>query len=231
MQISRGISYTKAAAPQVHEKLRALIVSGGLQPGARLSETEIASQYDVSRQPVREAFIKLSEEQLVSVRPQRGTFVTRISVTAVLTARFIREAVEADIVRRVAEMASDAQLARLAACLSGQRAAVSAGNAASFITLDDTFHRLLAEMAGQSTAWEYLDGLKTQMTRVRHISAREFAPEKLVDQHEDVLTELRRRDANAAETKMRKHLRQITLDLPGIVQAHPDFFNTQETET
>src|SRR5690554_5571253 len=86
-----------AAAPAVARPDRA----GRPVPGTRISETELAAAYEVSRQPVREAFIKLAEEGLLAVRPQRGTFILRISIPAVLTARFIREAVEADIVRHV----------------------------------------------------------------------------------------------------------------------------------
>ena len=79
-----------AVSPQLHRLLRDQIIRGEIPPGARISETEIASSWSVSRQPVREAFIKLAEEGLVEVRPQRGTFVTLISVPAVMTARCLR---------------------------------------------------------------------------------------------------------------------------------------------
>ena len=69
-----------------------------LQPGQALSETEISKQFGVSRQPVREAFIKLAEAGLVEIRPQRGTFVVPITQRDVLQARFIREAVEVAVV-------------------------------------------------------------------------------------------------------------------------------------
>ena len=85
------------AAAQMHALLRRRIVTGDLRPGMRLSEQDIADQYDLSRQPVREAFIRLAAEGLLEVRPQRGTFVTRINMDWVLDTRFIREATEADI--------------------------------------------------------------------------------------------------------------------------------------
>jgi DNA-binding GntR family transcriptional regulator len=53
--------------------LRSAIVTLQLKPGQALSETEIAQRFRVSRQPVREAFIKLAEAGLIEVRPQRGT--------------------------------------------------------------------------------------------------------------------------------------------------------------
>ena len=61
------------AAAQMHALLRRRIVTGDLRPGMRLSEQDIADQYDLSRQPVREAFIRLAAEGLLEVRPQRGS--------------------------------------------------------------------------------------------------------------------------------------------------------------
>ena len=75
---------------QLYRHLRSAIVRGELHPGQALSEAEIAKQFATSRQPVREAFIKLSEERLVVIQPQRGTFVIKISVDDVLDARFVR---------------------------------------------------------------------------------------------------------------------------------------------
>ena len=63
---------------QLHRHLRGAIIRGEIQPGQALSESEIAKQYSMSRQPVREAFIKLAEERLVVILPQRGTFVVKI---------------------------------------------------------------------------------------------------------------------------------------------------------
>ena len=107
-----------AVSTQLHRKLRDRIIICELAPGQRISAAEIASSYGLSRQLVREAFIKLAEENLVSVRPQRGTFIKRISVSAALAARFIREAVEADLVRKVAEVATPKMTASLNSQLS-----------------------------------------------------------------------------------------------------------------
>ena len=79
---------------RLYQALRQAIIRMVLAPGRALSEKEIADTFDVSRQPVREAFIRLSESGLLEVRPQRGTYVVRISEGAVMEARFVREAVE-----------------------------------------------------------------------------------------------------------------------------------------
>lgn len=224
----QGLEQGGAVGPQLHRLLRDRIVRGDLTPGARISETELAAAYEVSRQPVREAFIKLAEEGLVAVRPQRGTFILRISIPAVLTARFIREAVEADIVRRVAEVADDAAIAALDAQLAAQRALGPDASAEDFMVLDEEFHRTLTVLAGQGAVGDHLEELKTQMNRVRHISARQFARDRLIAQHAAVVDAIRAHDPQAAEAGMRLHLRGILDDLPEIVRALPDFFEGAE---
>lgn len=211
-------------APQLHGFLRDRIVTCELPPGHRVSETEFAKAFAVSRQPVREAFIKLAEEGLVIVRPQRGTFIRRISAPAVLTARFIREAVEADIVHLVASNATPEVLGELDRQIAQQRKVAEADDPAAFMRLDEFFHQTLAKFAGEASVSDYMKGLNTQMNRVRYISARQFAPSKLVVQHAAIVEAIRAGDAAGAERIMRAHLREIIKDLPQIVEANPDYF-------
>ncbi|SSC65932.1 GntR family transcriptional regulator [Ciceribacter selenitireducens] len=220
-----ALEQSSAVGPQLYRLLRDRIVKGDLAPGARISESEIAASYKVSRQPVREAFIKLAEESLVEVRPQRGTYVRRISVPAVMTARFVREAVEADIVRAAAQAVTPNILALLEANLAAQRAVVDSDDPSRFMELDEAFHRLLAQAAGQPAIWDILEDLKTQMDRVRHISARQFPRERLIDQHAAVVAALRSGDPDAAEAQMRAHLKGVLTDLPAIAEAMPEFFD------
>ena len=87
-------------ARRIAEQLRDAIVTMRLKPGDTISESEIASRFGVSRQPVREAFIQLAEQELLRIRPQRPTEVVRISIRGVLNARFVREALEVAVARK-----------------------------------------------------------------------------------------------------------------------------------
>src|SRR5881392_3471372 len=111
---------------RVHALLRARITSLELPPGAPLSENELAAELDVSRTPVREALILLGEESLVDIFPMLGTFVSRISVDAVLEAQFMREALELAALREAVKRADDTDIAALRANLDAQRAAFEA---------------------------------------------------------------------------------------------------------
>jgi len=212
--------------PQLHAILRERIIRNELKPGTRISESEFAAAFSVSRQPVREAFIKLAEEGLVEVRPQRGTFISKISQAAVMDARFVREAIEADIVKLLAQARDPALAEELKKQLRDQRKA-AASDADRFILLDELFHRTLAEAAGKSRAWTLMEGLKSQMDRVRYLSLIRFPMGKLLRQHEAIAGRIAEGDAAGAEDAIRGHLREILNDLPAIAAEKPDLFETR----
>src|SRR5690554_3045378 len=159
------VDQSASLTPQLYRILRERIISADLMPGSRISEAEIASSYSLSRQPVREAFIKLAEDGLLEVRPQRGTYVRKISTAAVKDVRFVREAIEADIVALLADNPDTALMRELESQLREQKE-VAESEASRFIVLDERFHRTLAEAAGKAYAWKVIEQVKGQMDRV-----------------------------------------------------------------
>ena len=210
-------------APQLRTIFRTRIIRNDLKPMTKLSEPDFAKDYQVSRQPVREAFITLESEGLLEIRPQRGTYVKPIHVESVLAGRFVREAVEADIVRSLAEDPDSQLVAELRHQLKKQ-AATAKANPTEFIALDEYFHRTLANAAGVEKAWEYLDSIKAQMDRVRFISFLEFPISKLIKQHQNIVDMVEVGDVDAAEQSIRFHLREILSSLPKIQQLYPQYF-------
>lgn len=216
--------------PQLREVLRQQIVQNDLPPGARISEAEIAKQFETSRQPVREAFIKLAEEGLVEIRPQRGTVVRKIDPDEVLDARFVREAVEADIVSILAEKEGAGMIAELRRQL-GQQKAAAESSPKEFILADELFHRTLAIGAGKESVWEILQGLKAQMDRVRFLSFDLYRYDRLIAQHEQIIDRVEQGDVHGAKDATRRHLRAVLDDLPKIMRANPDVFTSQTQGT
>src|SRR5579871_5851370 len=81
-------------AGQVRAVLRRDIIAGRLLPRAMLSEQELSQRFGVSRTPIREALIKLAEENLIEIYPQYGSFVAPIKLREVFDAQFVRESLE-----------------------------------------------------------------------------------------------------------------------------------------
>ena len=231
MQADRITAVTLDASapitPQIYAQLRDAIIRNLFAPGDRISESEIARSCDVSRQPVREAFIRLAGEGLLAILPQRGTVITKINYTDVLNARFLREAIEADIVAILADN-PDANLIReLRTQLATQQGAAR-DRPTDFIELDERFHRTLADAADKRGAWRRIEGLKSQMDRVRFLSLGQFPAEKLVAQHAAVVDSIERGEMIAANAAIRSHLREVLIDLPRILAANPEFFELPE---
>jgi DNA-binding GntR family transcriptional regulator len=213
-------------ARQVARALRQAIVTMRIRPGEMLSEQDIAGQLGTSRQPVREAFIKLGEAGLVRILPQRGTLVVKISRSAVEDARFIREAIECAVAREAARLARPSPKLAIADCLTRQRRAARAHDAEAFFTFDEDFHRLLAETAERASSWRIVEEVKAQMDRVRFLNMSEAIPMRtVIAQHGAIADAVKANDPAAAEAAMRAHLGEILRSLPQVAARHPDLFD------
>jgi DNA-binding GntR family transcriptional regulator len=224
---SYDLDPSAAISPQIFTGLRDAIIRNRFAPGDRISESEIARACNVSRQPVREAFIKLAGEGLLAILPQRGTIITKISYTAVLDARFLREAIEADIVGILAANPDAAAIRELRDQIKAQTSVVRTAPL-EFIGLDEQFHRTLADAAGKRGAWRLIEGLKSQMDRARFLSLGAFPVRKLIEQHSAVVDRIEIGDPEGANAAIRGHLREVLSDLPQILEANPDFFDVPD---
>ena len=214
-----------SVADAVFRALRQAIITMQLEPGVRLTEQEVADSLAISRQPVREALLRLREAHLVQVVP-RGSFIARISVSDVETAQFLREAVETAIVKRACGGLAPLDVARLADILERQDRAAAMADSDAFFHLDEAFHRALAEAAGCGSAWRTIEGMKAHMDRVRYLSLPGATPiERLIAQHRAVHEGVVARDAEAAEAAMRGHLREILKSLPQLAARYPRLFD------
>lgn len=214
-------------ARRVFRELRHAIVTMQFRPGQPLSEQEVAGQLGVSRQPVREAFIKLSESGLLIIRPQRGTFVVKISAKQVMDARFVREAVELAVARKAGEGLPARTVHELESNLRAQRDAAGCTNPTAFLELDEAFHRTIALGVDCEYAWRVVEETKAQMDRVRYLSLPQATPlNRLIAQHEQILEGIRVRCPDAAEAAMRLHLREILNSLPELARRFPDLFDS-----
>ncbi|MGE9549630.1 GntR family transcriptional regulator [Erwinia amylovora] len=225
MSIAYNITASEPVNQQVYRFLRQEIVTCAIPPGSLLSEKEVSARFSVSRQPVREAFIKLAEAGLVQVLPQRGTFVRKISAQRVADGRFIREAVEVAVIRRAAEEASAESLALLQHNLQLQRISADRHDSQGFLLLDDEFHRLIAQSINCELAWETVENIKAAMDRVRFLTLSKVSPpESLIQQHHEIYQALVARDADAAEKALRRHLQEMIFSITPVAEQNSEWF-------
>ncbi|MEH3147396.1 MAG: GntR family transcriptional regulator [Methylobacterium frigidaeris] len=206
--------------------LRNAIVRNQLAPGQTLPEAELAQIMGVSRQPVREALIRLSEAGLLRILPQRGTRVTGISLAGVEGGRFIRQAVERAVIVQAAQRAGEAEIRRMERIVDAQVEAIREDDHAGFLRLDDALHQAFAQAAGIESAWSGLAAVKLQMDRVRYLSLPEATPvATLIAQHRAIAAAVAAHDAAAAEAAMAEHLSEVLSALPRLVARFPGHFD------
>ena len=209
----------------VYDVLRSAIVSLKLQPGAQIDKAEICERLEVSRQPLSEAIARLSEERLVTVEPQKGTYVTRIRMSDVAEAAFVREALEVATVRQIAPHMDDDALDRLRLIVDYQSVAASAGDYEEFYVLDMRFHStLIARLAYRRVA-EGVESARAQTERIRRLllPTPRRNPDTIAE-HNAILSELAMRNAAGAAEAMRRHLANGLLLLREFAAERPDLF-------
>ena len=221
----RGTDATRSRSTghTVFTELRRRVITLELAPGALLSENELASELGISRTPIRDALMLLSQEGLVQIFPRIGSFVSRVDPQRVADAQFLREAVELASMHDVPPE-PDAEMTRqLRDNLAQQR--VVEGDFEQFFQLDELFHHGLMRLAGHEGTWPSVVAAKGHLDRARRLGLNEVGTVGVfVQQHTDVLDALLRGGAAEAQPLMRTHLRTIFDDIERVRARSPELF-------
>lgn len=210
---------------QIYQYLKESIISCEIEPGSSVSEKAISASLQVSRQPVREAFIKLAECGLLKIFPQRGSVVTRISIKSVLDGKFVRSAIECAVVKNLAKRITEPQIVVLEGIIKKQETAIHEQDYREFLKLDDAFHCQLAIFADCQLAWETIDNLKPSMDRVRFLDIkRDKTMDEVVEEHRNILDGLHQHDADLASQLLAAHLDDFPYVIDDILAVKPDWF-------
>ena len=217
----------RTTADVVFDYLYEQIGTLNLLPGAKISEAEIANKFGVSRQPVRDAFSRLGNLDLLLIRPQKATVVKKFSLRSIETARFVRLSVELEVLRKAAAEwdghLDDAFNANMAA----QKAALAKKDADEFHARDYEFHRLLCEAARAEFAFEIIQQNKNRVDRLCVLSlGSDDGMRQLIDDHEIMLERLKNRDEAGASDAIRLHLSRLDDTIADIHKTHASYFET-----
>ncbi len=210
----------------VFDDLYGRITGLDLLPGTKISESEIAKSFGFSRQPVREAFTRLAKLNLLLVRPQRATIVRPFSRQLISNARFVRAAVELEVVRAATLDRDRSVDADLKSNLRAQEGAIAAENVALFHELDYEFHRLLCVAAKQEFAFDIIAENKAQVDRLcmLALTSKEAMDVLFVD-HQSLLAALFGEDTKSANEILRTHLDRLTPTIEAVYTTHNAFFD------
>ncbi|MDA8870014.1 GntR family transcriptional regulator [Rhizobiaceae bacterium] len=210
---------------EVFRKLRADIIKLRLAPGAKLSEVEVAKAYQVSRQPVREAFMRLGELDLLQIRPQKATRVRKISLQDLRNTRFLRAALEVEVVRVACRIEPREGLELIRSNLDLQARAVAVKDTEEMHELDYQFHRLICQLAGCLPAFKTIAANKAHTDRVCTLElSNPCGMGEVLEGHTAMFDAIEARDEEAAVAATRFHLSHLDDTLAKASESYPDYF-------
>ncbi len=200
---------------RVYEKVRENILQLVLSPGADIDESSLEREYGVSRTPVREALIRLASEGLITLLPNKGARVAPLDMTDITQMFEALELASRATLRWCAERRSEDEVETIAALSDAFTAAAQAEDFGRMGELNHEFHAAIGRACGNRNIAELYESQLANSLRLARLAFAEAPADRedqakyyaeIIRQHEDMVTAIRARDAEAADQLARKHL-------------------------
>lgn len=199
------------ARPSLHvellDRLRDLIIEGALPPGTKVPERELCERYGVSRTPMREALKVLAVDGLVWLEPNRGAWVSKITIEDLEEVFPVMGALEALSGELACKHITDEQIDIIRKTHLEMVAHYKARDITPYFQSNQRIHEAILHAAGNSELTTMYLSLAARVRRARYLAnMTEERWEKAVDEHEQILAALEKREGNALGQILRQHL-------------------------
>jgi DNA-binding GntR family transcriptional regulator len=213
------LSQLDRIADIVHASLREAIFSGELKPGSKLSVPALAGRLGVSRSPVREAVLRLTQERLAQEEARRGAVVARIGASELVRIYELREVLEGLAARLAVEHSGRRMVEELRAALEDHARAVDAGSAEAHTKADMRFHRIVREASANDGLIEALEGIQAQVRLAMVTTTVTAGPHLALADHRSIFQAIERGDPQGAERAAREHIVRLRRNLQEVAKA------------
>ncbi|MGC1175456.1 GntR family transcriptional regulator [Polaromonas sp.] len=204
---------------EMYERVISAILDHRLPPGTKLVEDKLAAAFGVSRTRVRPVLVRLANEQVVTLTPNRGATIAQPSEQEAREVFEARRLIEPRLVELFIARAGNADILCLKQCIADEDAARLAGDMRRAIRLSGDFHLHIAERAGHQTLGRILRELTSRTSLIlmtyspAHAREREEATACGCREHRALLDAITLRDAPEAARRMHEHLTRLESQL------------------
>ena len=206
---------------QTLELLRDSILTGGLPPGTRLLEIDLAKELGISRGTLREALRMLENEGLVESFPGRGSYVARLSERDIREVYSLRSLLEKEAVRLAIDNVTQDDIRQLQETLDRMIAAADRGDAAQVNQYDLQFHQTIWALAEHQRLQEVLEGILSQVRMYLTVNTQLYEDLATgIADHVQIMEAIRSRDRELAARNMGKHLDDAATLVTGFAREH-----------
>lgn len=214
---------------EVYPVLRRAIVELYLQPGATLSIKDICEYYKMGRSPVRDALMRLDQEGLVTLLPQRGTMISPIDLARVDQERFLRLSVEEEVMKLFMACYTPSDIAPLQEILRQHHEICDKKEVdiRQFLWLDDQFHEVFFAMTDKLFCLHAIQTVGGHYRRMRMLTCGangRASLKEILRQHGALLTALQARDTEMMCNVFQFHLRKLDREEQIIQKQYPYLF-------
>ncbi len=197
--------------PSLHlellDRLRTLIIEGSLPPGTKVPERELCERYGVSRTPMREALKVLAVDGLVSLEPNRGAWVSKITLKDLEEVFPVMGALEALSGELACERISDAQIAAIRKTHLEMMEFYKAQDLTRYFQANQSIHEAILAAAGNAELTTMYQSLAARVRRARYLAnMTKQRWKEAVEEHEQILTALENRRGIELGKILRQHL-------------------------
>lgn len=215
----------------VYQILRKNIIDMNLIPGQAINIKDITEELHVSRSPVRDALIRLTEEGLVDTMPQKGTAVSRIDLNRVSNEQFIRHSLEEKALLLCLKRDMSPFLDRLRHAIQKQKECVHTDRYRDFLDYDDAFHEIFFEAAEKSFSWQAVQSILGHYRRIRLMSLWDTEiTENVCVQHEGLLRCLEKQDRDGLVDRLYTHCYKLWKEEENLLKVYPDYFKRDDRQ-
>jgi DNA-binding GntR family transcriptional regulator len=225
MKIKKATLHT-----QIADALREMIMIGDLKHGDKINENDLCASMEISKTPLREALRVLSAENLISLVPNRGAFVTKPSTAEIKEMFAVMSVLEGVCARAAAAKMTAADFSQLEELHAELEEHFKCRNQKEYIRINNRYHSFIQELAGNRTLNQIVKGLRKKILLYRFQSLN--LPGRFEDsikEHRELLTAFRNRDAQKAEKIMKSHLHKQSQAIEALARRMGE--ETSESET
>lgn len=190
------------------ERIRPLIVESQLVPGSKVPEKDLCEQFNVSRTPLREALKVLAAEGLVRLEPNRGAWVTSVTIEEVNEVFPILTVLEALSGELACNLITDAEILEVRQLHNNMMQSYRDRDLAAYFKTNQEIHRAILLAARNDTLTNSCQALTARMQRARYVAnMSEERWSKAVSEHEQIIKMLEARDGGRLGIVLVEHMR------------------------
>ncbi|MER8845404.1 MULTISPECIES: GntR family transcriptional regulator [Mesorhizobium] len=193
-------------AVRIGKALADRIISGAIEPGARLRQDHVAEEFNTSHVPVREAFRRLEAQGLAVSEPRRGVRVAAFDLGEVKEVAEMRAALEVLALRHAAPHLTSAILDQAE---EATKAGDKSRDARSWEEANRAFHRLILAPCGMPRLLATIDDLHAASARFLFAAWRSEWETRTDQDHRAILTALRQGNTESAAATLGRHVQWI----------------------